>query len=106
VKVRTALAARATLAVLWVSFLLSGCVFYPKANVNYAADCEATSRRLVLEAKQLGECTGPDAAACIGSALLASAGSAIVSGSIVVVGNTVYWLEKKVQCMGEHGAKA
>jgi hypothetical protein len=50
-----------------------------------------------------GVCAGSNhqqaAAGCLVVALGVTAGSAVVSGSIVVAGNTVYWLEKRGKCI-------
>lgn len=97
---------RTALVALVSMLFLSGCVFYPKTNVDYDSDCAAKTRRLVLEAEPIEHCPTSDASDCIASLLFVSAGSAIVSGSIIVVGNTVYWLEKKAQCMTRHSADA
>jgi hypothetical protein len=94
-------------AILAFSFFVSGCVFYPKKIEYYDSDCEIQARRLVLETKTMKEsCPGSssgnsDDVACLALILAVSTGSAIVSGSIVVVGNTVYWLEKKGKCIAK-----
>ena len=43
--------------------------------------------------------TQPEAVGCLAFALGMTAGSAVVSGSIVAAGNTVYWLEKRGKCV-------
>ena len=94
--------------------LLSGCVFYPRTTDHYDWDCDIHSRRLVLDsASILGRCAedphdpyhsyDSDGTVCLTGFLAVSAGSAIVSGSIVVVGNTVYWLEERAVCAAKKG---
>ena len=56
-----------------------------------------------LEVQQIGTLSSCQGEACAG-ALVAfgavSAATAIVSGSIVIIGNVAYWLESKGQCIG------
>lgn len=87
-------------------FLLSGCVFYPRTTDHYDWDCDIHSRRLVLDSAYiLEQCAedphgryDSDGTVCLTGLLTVSASSAIVSGSIVVVGNTVFWLEERAAC--------
>ena len=57
---------------------------------------------MTLEVQQVGTLMGCQGDACAG-ALVAfgavSAATAIVSGSIVLIGNVVYWLERQGQCL-------
>ncbi|MDH4190049.1 MAG: hypothetical protein OEW21_07590 [Betaproteobacteria bacterium] len=91
--------------VVLLSFALSACVVYPKKVEYYDSDCRIDARRLELETGVLisDVCSGGGGSevegACLAALLAVGAGSAIVSGSIVVVGNTVYWLEKKGRCL-------
>ena len=91
-------------AVVLLSFALSACVVYPKKVEYYDSDCRIDAKRLELETGVLisDVCSGGGSeveGACLAALLAVGAGSAIVSGSIVVVGNTVYWLEKKGKCL-------
>ncbi len=76
---------------------MPGCIAYPTKIEYYDYECNIQSRKLVLtaDAVNIGCQHTADCMALLG----ASAGSAIVSGSIVVAGNTVYWLEKRGKCV-------
>ncbi len=97
---------KAQTAILTTAFLVSGCIFYPHPTEQYNNDCDLTARRLELRSTFIaGMCrseTDPrydyNGTGCLVGLLTLSAGSAIVSGSVVVVGNTVYWLEEKASC--------
>jgi hypothetical protein len=88
-----------------LSLLLSGCFYYPRTVEYYDAGCEIHARRMVLESQVMAEmcsgATGHEAAVgCLVVLAGVTAASAAVSGSIVVVGNTVYWFEKRGRCIG------
>ena len=78
--------------------LATGCVATPRQIEYYDAGCEIQSRKLVLEIQPLGNLNCTQSRDCMGAVLAISASSTIISGSIVVVGNTVYWLEKIGKC--------
>ena len=95
---------RACVALLAVvtAMTTSGCVFYPAKVEVYEPACQVMLERYELRAEELyldsrGGCSGHEAE-CLGFLVAFSAGSAIVSGSIVVVGNTWYWLERHGSC--------
>lgn len=83
---------------------LQGCVYVPATKDAYNADCHVASKHMelqqvmnpVLKSRASPELNGSwawiPAAAAIGVA------SVIVSGSIVLAGNTAYWFENKSQC--------
>ena len=83
-------------AIIALSLFVSGCFAYPKKIEYYDFDCNIQARKLVLTAEAVNvRCQHTaDCMALLG----VSAGSVIVSGSIVVAGNTVYWLEKQGKC--------
>lgn len=90
-----------TFLILFILLVIaSGCVFYPKRNfVNSVAgddDCRDKEMSLKLELLDVpGTCNDPK---CLAAALVVGGTSFIVSGSIVLVGNTVYWLEREYNC--------
>jgi hypothetical protein len=89
-----------------VAVLASGCVFYPKTVEYYDAACEIRARQMVLKSEAMERpCdwtrSQDDARACFAMHLGYSVASAIVSGSIVVAGNTIYWLEKHGKCISK-----
>lgn len=87
---------------LLAAVTLSGCVFFPRSTPSYTGDCEIVEQRLTLDSVpvRLGS------AGCSGEACMlvlalyggVTAGTAVVSGSVVLIGNTLYWLEKKGRC--------
>ena len=88
-----------------LALLTSGCFFYPTTVQYYDSGCELHARRMELQAEVINApCSGGsgrDGAACLVAYLAIAAGSAVVSGSIVVVGNTVYWFEKRGRCVAK-----
>lgn len=86
---------------LFVAMLLSACVVVPRTEIVYDDDCKIQKRQMVLDVHQVGYFGGCANNGCV--ALLVGAGavataSAVISGSIAVVGNVVYWLERRGQC--------
>lgn len=79
--------------------ILSGCAFYPKQVQMYDEECDVYFKKLILKRNdsnmQLRDCKNE---ACIAS-LLSIPMQALVAGSVVVAGNTVYWLEKEGKCL-------
>ncbi len=79
--------------------LLTGCgFFYPRQITVYDPECQILARKFVLDSVAIGGV----AVSCRNEGclipLLPAAASAVVSGSIVIVGNAVYWLEKQGKC--------
>jgi hypothetical protein len=86
---------------LFVVLLLSACIVLPRTELVYDDDCKIQKRQMVLDVHQVGYFGGCANQGCV--ALLVGAGavataSAVISGSIAVVGNVVYWLERRGQC--------
>src|SRR6185436_17062241 len=78
---------------------LSGCIVYPKKVTEYDHDCRITRQHLTLEYEYLwGDCPAGDEEACLAIIVGTGAVSTVVSGSIVIVGNTLYWLEEQGRC--------
>lgn len=85
----------------WVLCSLAACVFVPVTTERYDPDCRITARQMTLQSVQLasfGSCHGNDCAALLVFVGATAAASAVVSGSIVVAGNVVYWFEKQGLC--------
>jgi len=89
------------MAVLLIS-LVSGCAFYPKAQqVEANSECDLYFKKLTMDVTSSRiECHGGgnSAGTCIILAGVVAGGTAVVSGSIVLVGNTLHWLEKQGKC--------
>jgi len=90
------------LSALVVVVALQGCVVVPKTQEYYDAECQIYARRMTLSAEAarivISPCGGADCAAQLVTAGVVTAASAVVAGSIVIVGNTVYWFEKRGRC--------
>lgn len=86
---------------LLLPLLLSACVVVPRTEIVFDDDCKIQKRQMVLDVQQIGWFGGCANEGCV--ALLVGAGavataSAVISGSIAVIGNVVYWLERRGQC--------
>ena len=82
---------------------LAGCVFVPRTVQVYDEDCQITSRQMVLDVQQigtLGHCHNEGCAAALVAIGAVAAVTAVVSGSVVLVGNVVYWIEKQTTPCG------
>lgn len=100
-----AAARRLGLAALLV--LPAACVVVPQTREVYDAECRMLKRQMRLETTVVGSfqsCTGDSCAAMLVATGAVTAASAVVSGSIAVVGNIVYWFEAQGQCRGPGGA--
>lgn len=83
------------------ALLLAGCIYVPRTSTYYNEACGYEERRMTLELQQVAAFSGCRNEGCV--ELLALSGavtavSAVVSGSVVVVGKAVYWLEKVEHC--------
>lgn len=88
-------------ALFLVLALLGGCVFVPRTVQVYDADCQITARQMVLDVQQIGtigHCSNEGCAAALVALGAAASVSAVISGSVVIVGNVVYWFEKRSLC--------
>ena len=84
------------------TIVLAACIYVPRTTGHYNANCEIEERHLTLEAYQVGSLYGCKDQGCVAllvAAGIISAATAVVSGSVVVTGNVVYWLEEKGGCM-------
>ena len=88
--------------------LMSSCVYLPETMTETEISCELFTKELVLSHKNRAtvafgnvdfkNCSGE---ACIGLLLMASTvpiTTYIVSGSIVVLANSIHWMEKEGKC--------
>ncbi len=73
----------------------------PRTDSVYDAGCQMQRRQMTLEVHQVGAfggCSNDGCTALLVAAGVVAAASAVVSGSIAVVGNMVYWIERQGQC--------
>ncbi len=92
-------AARAPLAAALSCLLLSACVVVPVTTEGYDPDCQVITHHMALEVRQaqgLLNCEGRDD--CLRQYLAIFGVTAAVSGSVMLVGNVVYWAEERAAC--------
>lgn len=78
--------------------LLQACVFVPVTVQAYDPGCRVVQRQMSLQPVQLAAiqgCSNTGCAVLLGAAGVTAAASLVVSGSIAVIGNVVYWLERQ-----------
>ncbi len=93
---------RTSAASICLLALLGGCVYLPHTTVAYDAECGILERRMTLQLHQVGyfaRCQNEGCAELLVLAGAVSAVSAVISGSVVVAGKMVYWLEKQGRCI-------
>jgi hypothetical protein len=67
----------------------------------YDAECQVVAKHMTLQEVQVaavGGCQNQSCVALIVAVAATTAASVIVSGSIVIVGNVAYWLERRSAC--------
>jgi len=87
--------------VVAVALALSGCMAVPRTVEVYDPSCRSMMRRVVLDEVQIGAIAGCANQGCVALVVGASAFTAatyLVSGTIMVVGNVAYEVERRVQC--------
>src|SRR4051812_43570098 len=79
---------------------LVGCA-YPRIIRVYDEECQIVAKKMILDVMEVNKsnaCRNNDCIAqLVGEAALLAA-STVVSGSIVVAGNVVYWLQMRHDC--------
>jgi hypothetical protein len=91
------------ISILILSIALCGCIYLPVTKTYHNEEC-GTYRRMTLEAHQVVAFVGCVNEGCAHLLVLAgfvTAASAVVSGSVVVIGKMVYWIEKKAHCLND-----
>jgi len=87
---------------------LSGCTT-PKLVSYYDDKCQVMTRRLELDIARTQTLAGCSNQQCISQALgglAVFAASSVISGTVVVVGNVAYWMERSVNCKPKEAAAA
>jgi len=87
--------------IIAASTLLAGCVFAPKEVTYFDEGCDIEYKKKELNPQKLiklDECNDMKCAWLILAGAMLTPPTAIVSGSIVVVSNTVHWIEKQGDC--------
>jgi hypothetical protein len=86
---------------LVIVVLLQACVVVPRTTTVYDEECRVHARQMVLAIEQVGffgGCANQGCVALLVGAGVVTAATAVVSGSIAVAGNIVYWFERQGQC--------
>ncbi|HEY9066281.1 MAG TPA: hypothetical protein VIO33_14950 [Burkholderiaceae bacterium] len=94
--------ARFVLPAFAAAVLLQACVYVPRNTQTFDRDCQVVANHLVLQEVQVGaiqRCANEGCVALIVAAGVTAVASVIISGTIVVVGNVAYWLERKAGCL-------
>jgi hypothetical protein len=89
-----------------LTILLASCVFVASESQNQyrSDDCDVSSKKLTLSTTELRvgvSCHGSSemlAACMVTYGVIVPVGSLILSGSVVVVGNVLNWIEKQGRC--------
>lgn len=85
---------------------LQACIFVPRTTEHFDGACQIVSRRMALEPVQIASiahCNGDECVILLVAAGATAAASLVISGSIAVVGNMVYWLEERNNCGRQTG---
>lgn len=102
----TYLSTRLTLGLL--SSALCACIVVPKKVSSYDTTCMITTHKFELSVEQakifdevdcISHSCKAELIAAVATSTFATTASAIVSGSIALAGNTLYWLESKGKCI-------
>jgi hypothetical protein len=95
------------LILILLSSTACACVVVPKKVASYDKKCMVSTQKVELTMEQAQtfsdiDCINNDCkmefVGAIASSALVTTTSAIVSGSIALVGNTLYWLENQGEC--------
>lgn len=90
-----------TTASLALAAALSGCVLVPRTAEVYDPQCRTYVKQVVLQEVEigtLGGCYNEGCAVLLASLGVVAVASAVISGSVAIVGNIVYWAERQGQC--------
>jgi hypothetical protein len=80
---------------------LSGCIVMARSADVYDPACGTTVKQVVLETEvvgHIGGCYNEGCVVMLASMGIISAASAVVAGSVAIVGNIAYWVERGGQC--------
>lgn len=93
---------RSAAATALAGALASACVIVPVTTAEYDPGCQLVTHHMELQAVQVAQisrCSGQGCEVMVIAALGVTAASAIVSGSIAVIGNVAYWAERRAGCV-------
>lgn len=84
-----------------VPCLVAGCVVVPQTRAVYDPACGVATKRITLEMAVLPgfhQCHGDGCVTLMVAAGVVTVASTVVSGSVAVVGNVLYWAERQAGC--------
>jgi hypothetical protein len=90
-----------TVALILSALLLAGCAASVKVVNVYDPKCQINTRKVTASVEQvraLDACSNEQCVAQVLEVAVSSIAAPIVAGSVAVVGNVVYWLEKAATC--------
>lgn len=96
---------------LFATSFLCSCVVMPKTVAGYDSKCQIVTKHIELTVEEVESydsmgCTMEDCLWNLGEvaaqATLKAAATTVISGSIAVVGNTLYWLERQGDCPAQN----
>jgi hypothetical protein len=79
----------------------AGCIVLPRTAEVYDPKCRTFVKQIVLETEvvgAIGACRNDGCAVMLASMGIVSAASAVISGSVAIIGNVVYWAERQGRC--------
>lgn len=94
-------AAARRLAPAGVALLLAACIVVPRTAEVYDPKCRTFVKQIVLETEVIGAiggCRNDGCAVMLASMGIVSAASMVISGSVAIIGNVVYWAERQGAC--------
>ena len=87
--------------VLGLAALQAACIVVPQTREFYDPECRMLKKEMRLETAVVGRfqaCQGDGCIALLVATGAVTAASAVVSGSIALVGNVAYWFENQGRC--------
>jgi hypothetical protein len=94
---KTRLPAAAALLIL----ALQACVVVPQTREVYDPECRMMKKEVRLETEVVGQmksCQGDGCVAILVATGAVTAATAVVSGSLALMGNVAYWFERQGKC--------
>lgn len=86
---------------LCAAFAIAGCVVVPQTQQVYDPACGVATKQITLEVAVLPgfhSCRGDGCVALMVTAGVVTVASAVISGSVAVIGNVLYWAERQTGC--------
>jgi hypothetical protein len=80
---------------------LQACVVVPQTREVYDPECRMMKKEVMLETAVVGRfqaCQGDGCVALLVATGAVTAATAVVSGSIALIGNVAYWFERQGRC--------